>query len=248
MVIIRLKINSLLSPTVAVEKKTEIKNKEVKPVCERSYSIANSLTLEVKKSDIPAVAIKTEEPKTAVDKTLDITNKVTTGLNTVGTIATVPGEIVKGAVEVKKICNTVIVGSAINMVVSSPNSVKEKTFVAVGTVVGRALRITDGAALIAAKYNHTKTYNVMTKKILPTANGVISGIAIYTNSKKFAKAYQEKNNLAMVKSGTQIVLNGVSGVTGFFPGTGQTVSAVTGVASMVTDFAIDKTAKLFIKK
>lgn len=236
------------SPVIASEDKKEKKIQEVKATKPETYSIANSLKLDIKKSNIPATNLKLnkKDEMDETDKKIDLTNKVLTGLNTAGTVATVPGEVVKTAVSIKRTSTVILTASSLNAALSSP--VKGRVLMTIASTAGKAVRITEAANVLAAKYNHAPTYNVMTKKVLPAANVVLSGIGVYINAKKFDKAMKAGDNLGMVKSGTQIALNTVSGVTGVIPGTGQTVSAIAGTATIVSDFIIDKSSRLFSKK
>ncbi|RYX99659.1 hypothetical protein EON78_03135, partial [bacterium] len=81
-----MRINGL-SPVITSENKKVENKQEVKASNPETYSIANSLKLEVKKSNIPAVDLK-KDTIPEIDKKVDLTNKVLTGLNTAGTVAT----------------------------------------------------------------------------------------------------------------------------------------------------------------
>lgn len=239
-------------------------NLEVKTLTNPSQSIINSLRIDVKRSSIPASDLKIvtdnkpqvstdrlnkkDEPKTALDKNVDIASKVTIGVSTVGSAVTAPGEFIKAAPAIHKLCTNAVAATVIEATISTPNSVKEKVFLSVAKTVGKAAKASTALAGIAVKVNHVPTYNVMTNKVLPVANGVLSGIGVYTGIKKYNEASKKGNKIEMVKSGTQVALNVVSGVGGFVPGKGQVISGVAGIASLVSDFAIDKTSKLFIKK
>lgn len=242
---------SSLNQSVTVEKRDNIKS-QIQPKnneTKSTYVINNSLIITTKKSSVPAVCLNPRqiEKNNEIDKNLDSTAKVITSASAVGTAITVPGEIINNAMDIKRICTSTMAGSLINATISTPNSLNEKAFLTVARTASKAIRTTDALTNIAVRYNNTKAYNVLSKKVLPTANAVVSGITIYTNVKKFDKSMKEGNKVEMLKSGTQIVLNGVSGVTGFIPGKGQIISSVTGVASIFTDFAIDKTSKMLGK-
>lgn len=248
-----MKVNS--TNQILVIDKKNVKTQEKKNVlCESSkINLNNTLKINFQKSGIPATLLKIpssskKEEKTELDKDLDTTSKVGMGVGAVGGAVTLPGEVINNVGTVKKVLNSTIAGSVINATISSPNSVKEKVFITVAKASGKAIRATDSVAKLATKLNHVPTYNIVAGKVLPTANAVVSGIAIYTNMKKFDKSVKEGNKLEMLKSGTQIVLNGVSGVGGFVKGKGQVISGVAGAASLFADFAFDKTAQLLNKK
>lgn len=228
-------------------------------VCtDSSQSLVNTLKFDNKKSSIPASALKiipdttknskNDENKTSLDKTLDTANKVTIGVGAVGSVITAPGEIVRAAPAVQKLFTTTVVTTAIEATISAPNGLKSKAFFTVAKTASKAGRAATSLTGLAVKLNHGPTYNIMANKVLPVANGVVSGIGVYTGIKKYNEASKKGDKVEMLKSGTQIALNVVSGVGGFVPGKGQVISGVAGIASLVSDFTIDKTSKLLVKK
>ncbi|PKL74480.1 MAG: hypothetical protein CVV27_20300 [Candidatus Melainabacteria bacterium HGW-Melainabacteria-1] len=79
--------------------------------------------------------------------------------------------------------------------------------------------------------------DVMTRKVLPTANAIGAGIAILDNSNRLYKANQANNTAGQVVAGSQIALNLTSAVTGYLPGKFQLISAAAGLGGLALEIA-----------
>ena len=176
------------------------------------------------------------------------------GANAVGTLITLPTEVIKVADSlgdaaqalrqrghlVKALKHTPLAqvgsratGVTLRVLEESPRLSKAAHSMMNLPVIGRALQ--------------PEVADFMTKKVMPTANALASGLAIYDHGRKFHKAHAAGDVAAQTVSGIQIGLNAICAVTGYFPGHAQTVSAVTGLGSLVLDVGSWATGVGYVK-
>ncbi len=246
-------VNSSLSIQSQTNTNTAVVTK--KNNSSNSQSVINSLTLknvvnlnpDLKKSgSIPAVSSETKdctkhikEEVNCLDNLVNATGIVGNTANVGGILITVPGETIKHASAIKKLSNIVTAGSMVNIVSSTPASVNEKIYLSVAKSALKVARASEGVSVIATKLHYENVSGFTSKKVLPAINVLLSGVSIYTNTKRYNKAKITKNKLEMAKASTQIVLSSVSAATGYMPGKGQVISAVTGISTLFSDKLID---------
>lgn len=218
-------------------------------------SIINSLTLknvvnlnpDLKKSGvIPAVSSETKncakpikEETNCLDKVVNITGIVGNTANVGGILITVPGETIKHASAIKKLSNIVMASSMVNLSSSVPASAHEKIYISLAKSASKVATVSEGVSVLAAKLHYENVSGFTSKKALPAINVVLSGVSVYTNIKRYNKAKTTGNKLEITKASTQIILSSVSAVTGYMPGRGQVISAVTGISTLFSDKLID---------
>lgn len=90
-------------------------------------------------------------------------------------------------------------------------------------------------APVIGKLTQSHVAQAVNTKVMPVVNALGSGVGVVENGFRFQKARAQGNTAGQVVSGLQIGLNTLSGVSGFFKGRGQAISAVAGIGSLVLE-------------
>lgn len=181
-----------------------------------------------------APAPSTPTPATNTDTWVQTLEKGSTGAGIVGTVLTLPTEIIKTADDIALLATKLATHSGNGGLIG-------KT---VGTVAKGVAKAAEGSAYLSrfsssvmnipviGRLTKPETAEFLSKRVMPTVNAVGSGIAIYNHSKKLEQAEAEGNQTAATLAKVHIGLNAVNGVAGYIPGKAQIVASVAGLTSL----------------
>jgi hypothetical protein len=176
----------------------------------------------------------TQAPPAPSDTWIQTLEKGSTGAGIVGTVLTLPTEIIKTADDIALLATKLATHSGNGGLVGK----------AVGTVAKGVGKAAAGSAYLSrfsssvmnmpviGRLTKPETAEFLTKRVMPTVNAVGSGIAIYNHSKKLEQAEAEGNQTAATLAKIHIGLNAVNGVAGYIPGKAQIVASVAGLTSL----------------
>ena len=164
--------------------------------------------------------------------------------STVGTIVTVPNEIVKNVPAAVRATKGIKMAAAVNAISNQSNPIIYSASVSVAKTAAKVENLGQLSVDFSNTLMNSRLLNkvasrekaeLVSGKVLPTLGAITSGFSIYTNTVRLNKAIKENNNKDKVIATVQIGLNTACGIGGFFVGKGQTISAVTGVASLALE-------------
>lgn len=195
----------------------------------------------------PAEPVRSESkkaPATASDKFLTMLNYGVGGAGTIAGTVAIPHQVVKNAPWVMKSVTNVGLRAALTASTKTGLVSQAASGIAKSSIF--VVRNTDHVAKLAAGVMRSSTVgrlfspkvaNVMTGKVLPTANAVGAGISVLDNGNRLYKAYKADNVVGQAVAGTQIALNVTGAVTGYLPGRFQLLSAAAGITSLGLEVA-----------
>ena len=212
---------------------------------EPKISITNLAKCNIVKENISFQETPKEEskPELLTPKMKATSDFFTLG-STVGTIVTVPNEIVKNVPAAVHVTKGIKIAAAVNAISNQNNPLIYSASVGVAKTAAKVENLGKMTIDVSTNLMNSRLLSkvasrdkaeLVSGKFLPTLGAVTSGFSIYTNSMRLNKAIKENNTKDKVISTTQIGLNIACGVGGFFVGKGQTISAVTGVASLALE-------------
>ncbi|HEY9843122.1 MAG: hypothetical protein ACAI44_20150 [Candidatus Sericytochromatia bacterium] len=157
-----------------------------------------------------------------------------------GTLVTLPNEALKANQTVAHAAQLLQARSAAQAGAGLGARVLAKAAIASGKIAKGSQYLSKAGnflmhAPVLGKLTQPHVAEVVTHKVMPVVNAVGASIGIIENGARYQKAAAQGNTAGKVVSGVQIGLNAVSGVSGFIPGRGQAVSAVTGLASLALE-------------